>query len=272
MSGSAMSHAPFLADYIQMPSPEDARAAIRRDHRVPEAEALARLLPLQPPDSHSRMIQKAAMRLAERVRATPPPALSAESFLRQYSLSTREGIALMCVAEALLRIPDAQTADALLRDKLGEGNWSSESAEGWLASAAEWGLMLTGKLAQWHEVSASETNLPGQLKHLVARLGEPVVRGAVRHAMRILAGQFVLAESIEQAVARAGERRPYRFSFDMLGEAARTAEDAARYFASYVHSIETAGAPDTVSIKLSALHPRFEEAKRNRVLAELLPR
>src|SRR4051812_29258766 len=272
MSGSAMSHAPFLADYIQMPSPEEAKAAIRRDHRVPEAEALARLVPLQPAGAGSQAIQALATRLAERVRGTPPPALSAESFLRQYSLSTREGIALMCVAEALLRIPDAETADALLRDKLAEGNWTSEAAEGWLASAAEWGLMLTGKLAQWHEVSASETNLPGQLKHLVARLGEPVVRGAVRHAMRILAGQFVLAESIEQAVARADEHRPYRFSFDMLGEAARTAEDADRYFSAYERSIRATRAPDTVSIKLSALHPRFEEMKRARVFAELVPR
>src|SRR3954470_17374084 len=175
MSGSAMSYTPFLADYIQMPSADDARTAIRRDHRVPEAEALARLLPLQPPDSHSRMIQKAAMRLAERVRATPPPALSAESFLRQYSLSTREGIALMCVAGALLRIPDAQTADALLRDKLADGNWASDSAGGWLGSAVGWGLMLSGKLAQWPEASAADAELPAQLKHLVARLGEPVV-------------------------------------------------------------------------------------------------
>jgi RHH-type proline utilization regulon transcriptional repressor/proline dehydrogenase/delta 1-pyrroline-5-carboxylate dehydrogenase len=174
------------------------------------------------------------------------------------------------VAEALLRIPDAETADALLRDKLALGNWSSESAEGWLASAAEWGLMLTGKLGEWHDAPGGD--LPSQLKNLVARLGEPVVRGAVRQAMRILAGQFVLAETIEQAAARAGDRRPYRFSFDMLGEAARTAEDAARYLASYERSIRAVREPDTVSIKLSALHPRFEEAKRSRVFEELLPR
>ena len=253
-----------------MPPGDDARAAIRRDHRLPEAEALARLLPLQPRDEAAHAIERFATGLAARVRASPPPPLSAESFLRQYSLSTPEGIALMCVAEALLRIPDAATQDALLRDKLAPGDWAAEEPDSWVASAAEWGLMLTGKLAQWHEVP--QAGLGSQLKHLVARLGEPVVRGAVRQAMRILAGQFVLAETIEQAAACAGQSRPYRFSFDMLGEAARTAEDAERYLESYERSIRAVGAPDSVSIKLSALHPRFEEAKRKRVFGELLPR
>jgi len=253
-----------------MPPGDDVRAAIRRDHRLPEAEALARLLPLQPKGEAARAVERLAAALAARVRASPPPALSAESFLRQYSLSTPEGIALMCVAEALLRIPDAATQDALLRDKLGLGDWTSEAAEGWVASAAEWGLMLTGKLAQWHEVP--QAGLGSQLKHLVARLGEPVVRGAVRQAMRILAGQFVVAETIEQAAASAAQSRPYRFSFDMLGEAARSAEDADRYLEAYARSIRAVGAPDSVSIKLSALHPRFEEAKRKRVFEELLPR
>src|SRR3954471_14666879 len=249
---------------------EPLRAAIRRDHRIAEAHAVSRLRALQPDSQLTKDIHSLARRLAERVRASPPAPLSAESFLRQYGLSTREGIALMCVAEALLRIPDPETADALLRDKLSQGNWESESQGSLLASATDWGLMLTGTLARWHDVPGD--GFTAQMKQLAARLGEPVVRTAVRHAMRILAGQFVLAETIEDATRRAGERRPYRFSFDMLGEAARTAQDAERYFASYAHSIKTAGAPDTVSIKLSALHPRFEEAKRSRVLSELLPR
>jgi RHH-type proline utilization regulon transcriptional repressor/proline dehydrogenase/delta 1-pyrroline-5-carboxylate dehydrogenase len=249
---------------------EPLRAAIRRDHRIAEPDAVSRLLALQPDGQLTKDIHALATHLAERVRATPPAPLSAESFLRQYGLSTGEGIALMCVAEALLRIPDAETADALLRDKLSQGNWDSESQGSLLASATDWGLMLTGTLARWHDLPGD--GFTAQMKQLAARLGEPVVRTAVRHAMRILAGQFVLAETIEDAVRRAGDRRPYRFSFDMLGEAARTAEDAGRYFASYVHSIKTARAPDTVSIKLSALHPRFEEAKRGRVLSELLPR
>jgi RHH-type transcriptional regulator, proline utilization regulon repressor / proline dehydrogenase / delta 1-pyrroline-5-carboxylate dehydrogenase len=252
-----MSAVRFFADYS-----EEMREAIRRQHRVPEAEAVARLRGLQPDATTSRRISETALRLARRVRETPPGALSAESFLRSYGLTTREGVALMCVAEALLRIPDADTQDALIRDKLASGSWST-------ASAADWALMLTGTLARWHD---AEEESFSTLKQLIARLGEPVVRTAVRRAMRILAGQFVLAETIEEAVARARERRPYRFSFDMLGEAARTAEDAERYFQLYRTAIAAVGPPDAVSIKLSALHPRFEEAKRARVFDELLPR
>jgi len=236
---------------------------LRRFHRIAEAEAVERLRALQPDQSTSQRIGQRALRLAQRVRATPPSPLSAESFLRSYGLTTPEGVALMCVAEALLRIPDAETADALIRDKLASGNWSA-------ASAADWALMLTGTLAKWHD--AEERGFPTTIKKLIARLGEPVVRGAVRQAMRILAGQFVLAETIEDAVKRGNERRPYRFSFDMLGEAARTAQDAERYFVVYRNAVLKVAAPRRPSIKLSALHPRFEEAKRERVFAELLPR
>ena len=243
----------------------------RRDHRMPEAEAVRRLLAFQPGKDASRRIASLALRLAQRVRATPPGPLSAESFLRHYGLSTREGVALMCVAEALLRIPDPQTADALLRDKLASGNWgSTKDEDSFVSSAADWALMLTGTLARWRE--APQEDLSSSLKQLVARLGEPVARAAIRQAMRILAEQFVLAETIEEAVSRAGGRRPYRFSFDMLGEAARTAEDAARYFAAYSNAIRAAAPPDSLSVKLSALHPRFEEMKRGRVFSELLPK
>ena len=235
---------------------------LRALHRMPEAEAVSRLRALQPAADVSSGISKRATSLAQRVRATPPSALSAESFLRSYGLTTPEGVALMCVAEALLRIPDAETQDALIRDKLAGGEWSA-------ASAADWALMLTGTIARWHDAQEE----PGSLiKRLIARLGEPVVRTAVKQAMRILAGQFVLAETIEEAVKRGNERRPYRFSFDMLGEAARTAEDAANYLASYTRAIKAVKAPDALSIKLSALHPRFEEAKRARVFSELLPK
>ena len=235
---------------------------LRRWHRIAEAQAVERLRALQPDQGTSQRIGQRALRLAQRVRAAPPSALSAESFLRSYGLTTPEGVALMCVAEALLRIPDADTADALIRDKLAGGNWSA-------ASAADWALMLTGTLAKWHDAQEQPAAL---LKRLIARLGEPVVRGAVKQAMRILAGQFVLAETIEDAVKRGNERRPYRFSFDMLGEAARTAEDAERYLVLYRNAVLKVGAPDALSIKLSALHPRFEEAKRERVFSELLPR
>ena len=175
----------------------------------------------------------------------------------------------MCVAEALLRIPDAATADALLRDKLAQGQWDVEQKDGFLSSAADWALLLTGTLARWHDADEEPAAL---LKRLAARLGEPVVRRAVRQAMRILAEQFVLAQTIEQAVERGAERAPYRFSYDMLGEGARSAGDAATFYQSYAHAIGTITAPDAVSIKLSALHPRFEEMKRSRVFAELLPK
>jgi RHH-type proline utilization regulon transcriptional repressor/proline dehydrogenase/delta 1-pyrroline-5-carboxylate dehydrogenase len=241
---------------------------IRRDHRIPEAEALARLRALQPDKATSAKITAAALRLAQRVRGARPAALSAESFLRHYGLSTREGVALMCVAEALLRIPDPETADALLREKLSGGNWGQGAEDSWAASAADWALMLTGTLARWRDADEEPV---AQLKRLAARLGEPVVRTAVRQAMRILASQFVIGETIEEAVTRGRVFEAYRFSYDMLGEAARTAEDAARYFEAYSHAIRGTPAGDGVSVKLSALHPRFEEAKRARVFSELLP-
>jgi RHH-type proline utilization regulon transcriptional repressor/proline dehydrogenase/delta 1-pyrroline-5-carboxylate dehydrogenase len=246
---------------------------IRQDHRIPEAEALERLRRLQPERGASERITERALSLARQVRATRPAALSAESFLRHYGLSTQEGVALMCVAEALLRIPDPETADALLREKLSAGQWGKgggqDAEDSWAASAADWALMLTGTLARWREADAEPV---AQLKRLAARLGEPVVRTAVRQAMRILASQFVIGETIAEAVTRGRAYDSYRFSYDMLGEAARTAEDAARYFEAYSKAIRGTPAGDGVSVKLSALHPRFEEAKRARVFAELVPR
>ena len=250
---------------------------IRQDHRLAEAEALERLRALQPEHEASRRITEQALRLASEVRSTRPAALSAESFLRHYGLSTPEGVALMCVAEALLRIPDPETADALLREKLSAGGWAKSGGKGagqdaddsWAASAADWALMLTGTLARWREAEAEPI---AQLKRLAARLGEPVVRTAVRQAMRILASQFVIGETIEEAVTRSRAFEAYRFSYDMLGEAARSAEDAARYFDAYARAIRGTPAGDGVSVKLSALHPRFEEAKRARVFDELAPR
>jgi len=246
---------------------------IRQDHRLPEAEALERLRRLQPERGASERITERALGLARQVRAARPAALSAESFLRHYGLSTQEGVALMCVAEALLRIPDPETADALLREKLSAGQWGKsggqDAEDSWAASAADWALMLTGTLARWREADAEPV---AQLKRLAARLGEPVVRTAVRQAMRILASQFVIGETIAEAVTRGRAYDSYRFSYDMLGEAARTAEDAARYFDAYSKAIRGTPAGDGVSVKLSALHPRFEEAKRARVFAELVPR
>ena len=246
---------------------------IRQDHRLAEAAAVERLRALQPEREVSQRITEQALSLAREVRLTRPAALSAESFLRHYGLSTPEGVALMCVAEALLRIPDPETADALLREKLSAGAWGKgagqDAEDSWAASAADWALMLTGTLARWREAEAEPI---AQLKRLAARLGEPVVRTAVRQAMRILASQFVIGETIEEAVTRSRAFEAYRFSYDMLGEAARSAEDAARYFDAYARAIRGTPAGDGVSVKLSALHPRFEEAKRSRVFDELAPR
>jgi RHH-type proline utilization regulon transcriptional repressor/proline dehydrogenase/delta 1-pyrroline-5-carboxylate dehydrogenase len=257
------------------------RARIRADHRLPEAQAVERLRARAAlaPEVETRIGER-ALGLAARVRAAPRKPWSAEAFLSHHGLSTAEGVALMCLAEALLRIPDPDKADELLREKLGAGRWEDAPDDGSLmASAADWALMLTGTLARWAD--QPDEDLAARVRRIVARLGEPVVRGAVRQAMRLLAEQFVLAETIEGATKAASERRPLRFSYDMLGEAARSAEDAARYFDSYAEAIRTVAARnasgpvtarDGISVKLSALHPRFEEAKRARVFAELLPR
>jgi RHH-type proline utilization regulon transcriptional repressor/proline dehydrogenase/delta 1-pyrroline-5-carboxylate dehydrogenase len=190
----------------------------------------------------------------------------------------------MCLAEALLRIPDAETADRLIRDKLAEAHWEAHlgQSESLLVNAATFGLMLTGRLVRLDTQTAASVG--ERLGRLVARSGEPAIRAALREAMRILAQQFVMGRTIEEALARAheGENRRYRYSFDMLGEAALTAGHAERYFEQYARAIkavasyprEAAGvfAAPGVSVKLSALHPRFEHAQRTRLLRELEPR
>jgi RHH-type proline utilization regulon transcriptional repressor/proline dehydrogenase/delta 1-pyrroline-5-carboxylate dehydrogenase len=207
-----------------------------------------------------------------------------ESFLAQYDLSTQEGVLLMCVAEALLRIPDAATADALIRDKLARGDWEKHlgASDSLLVNASTWGLMLTGRLTRIEPADARDP--ASWYQRIVARAGEPVVRVAVRQAMKVMAEQFVMGRTIGEALARArsGDGARFRYSFDMLGEAALTADDAARYQAAYAAAIAIIGANRTdttadvvaqpsISIKLSALHPRYEFAQRERVLAELVP-
>ncbi len=258
-----------------------ARARLLSEHRIEEAVALDRLRAHASLDAErSRRVASRALALAERVRETPQGGLNAESFLRQHGLSSREGVALMCLAEALLRIPDADTADALLQEKLGSGDWGRAEGGSLAAHAAEWALMLTGTLARWHELQ--EQDLGAQLKRAVSRLGEPVVRGAVRQAMHILAEQFVLAPNIAEAIEHSRAQPNWRYSYDMLGEAARTRDDAKRYLDAYAQAVRAvsagagagAGAAherDGVSVKLSALHPRFEPAQHRRIQAELLP-
>lgn len=256
---------------------------IARVTRLPEAEVIDKLVDQLPFDAVAeRTIEREALALAEAVRSQRSSGLSAEGFLAHFGLDTREGIALMCMAEALLRIPDGPTADRFLADKLADTNWSAqESDDNVLLNAATWGLMLTGRLYDWR--SEGRGGIASTLASAVKRLGEPVARTAVRQAMRIMAEQFIAAEKIEAAIAAAPPREAagYRFSYDMLGESAKTEEDAERYCEAYRHAISALGGGFSekpayeragISVKLSALHARFEPLKRQRVMSELLPR
>jgi len=208
-----------------------------------------------------------------------------ESFLEEFGLSNAEGLALMCLAEALLRVPDEETADKLIAEKVRTGNWSEHvgKSDNWLVNAGTWGLMLTGTLVALPEAVRNDPNK--FMSNFVSRAGEPVVRAGAMQAMRILGEQFVLGRSIEAAIKRgAGMVRSgmaARYSFDMLGEGARTNGDAERYVKSYGAAIDAVGASaqgagphaaSGVSVKLSALHPRYEARSQERVFAELYPR
>ncbi|MGL4729082.1 MAG: proline dehydrogenase family protein, partial [Bosea sp. (in: a-proteobacteria)] len=202
-----------------------------------------------------------------------------EEMLREYALSTREGLALMALAEALLRVPDSATADRLIEDKLGQGDFAhhESKSDAWLISASAWALGLSARIIQPGETPE------GIIGQIAKRIGLPTLRTATRQAMRVMGNHFVLGQTIAEALKRAGtaEGRIFRYSFDMLGEGARTAADAQRYWQSYADAIAAIGAsagnaplPDRpgISVKLSALHPRYEALNEARVLNELVPR
>jgi len=225
-----------------------------------------------------------AVDLVERARASVKKQGVVESFLQEFSLGTREGLALMCLAEALLRTPDEDTRDRLIAEKIGSADWSSHlgQSDSLFVNASTWGLMLTGKLVDVDE--EARTDLPGFLKRIVGRLGEPVIREAVAAAVRIMGEQFVVGRTIEAALKRSN-REGWLCSFDMLGEGARTAADAERYEKIYADAIEAVGkmakgqkgfvGPESghgVSVKLSALSPRYEATHEARVWSELYPR
>ncbi len=234
-------------------------------------------------ESAREKIQGTAATLVRGVRKHAANEGGIDAFLQQYDLSSEEGVLLMCIAEALLRIPDADTADRLIADKITSANWEDHLGESdsLFVNASTWGLMLTGQLLQLDE--AAKGNPARYLGKLASRTGEPVVRAAMRQAMRIMGFQFVMGRTIEEALNRAHtkENQEYRYSFDMLGEAALTAEDAVRYFESYASAIdsigERAGSPadifaaPSISVKLSALHPRYEFAQHDRVMRQLVP-
>ncbi len=273
----------FLDDRPAL-SDDPGRVGIRAAHRADEAACVAELLELAAVDDGTKArIRARALELAARVRRAGGDQLSVEAFLHEYQLSTREGIMLTCLAEALLRIPDADTADRLIRDKLSAGEWSRHLGRSGslLVNASTWGLMLTGRVVRANLEADAD---PGAwLTRLLHRLGEPVLRQALLQAMRVLGRHFVLGQTIEQAIGRAreAERKGYRYSYDMLGEAARTAADAEDYRVAYrdaiaaisnaAHGADLIARPG-VSIKLSALHPRYELAQHRRLQAELYPR
>lgn len=224
-------------------------------------------------------IDRTATRLIEAIRANDDPLGGVEDMLREFALSTKEGLALMVLAEALLRVPDARTADQFIEDKLGQGDFvhHETKSSAFLVNASAWALGLSARVIQPGETPQ------GTIGRLTKRLGAPAVRAATRQAMRLMGSHFVLGETIEAALARAQPHsaHPPRYSFDMLGEGARTADDAERYFNSYARAIEAIGRaaddrplPDRpgISVKLSALHPRFEAVSASRVMTELVPR
>jgi RHH-type transcriptional regulator, proline utilization regulon repressor / proline dehydrogenase / delta 1-pyrroline-5-carboxylate dehydrogenase len=223
--------------------------------------------------------------LVRRIRESRDKRSAVDAFTQEYALSSEEGVVLMCLAESLLRVPDAATADKLIRDKIRTGDWSSHinRSQSLFVNASTWALMLSGRVVTLDE--AAKKDFTGIWKRLVARSGEPVIRQAIIYAMRVLGRQFVLGRTINEALrnGRPLVEQGYRYSFDMLGEAAYTAGDAARYYESYRLALVAIAAdrPDkrasiferpSISVKLSALHPRYEWIKHARVMTELLPK
>ena len=260
------------------------RQAITAAWRLPEPEAVKLVVEgARLPQGVAARSQALATRIAQTLRTRETGAGRAgivQNLLQEYALSSQEGIALMCLAEALLRIPDRATRDDLIRDKISRGQWHSHlgKSPSLFVNAATWGLLLTGKLVSTH----SEYGLSAALGRLVSLGGEPLIRKGVDMAMRMMGEQFVTGETINEALqnAREREQQGFRYSFDMLGEAALTSADAQRYLRDYENAIHAIGKASAgrgiyegpgISIKLSALHPRYSRAQHDRVMNELYP-
>lgn len=278
-------HQPFLEFAEQILPQSVSRAAITAAWRRPETDAVSMLLEqARLPQPVATEAHKLAYRLAEKLRSQKNAAGRAgmvQSLLQEFSLSSQEGVALMCLAEALLRIPDKATRDALIRDKISNGNWQSHigRSSSLFVNAATWGLLFTGRLVSTH----NEANLSSSLNRIIGKSGEPLIRKGVDMAMRLMGEQFVTGETIAEALANARklEDKGFRYSYDMLGEAALTAADAQAYMVSYQQAIHAIGKASNgrgiyegpgISIKLSALHPRYSRAQYDRVMDELYPR
>lgn len=260
------------------------RKAVRDHLRADESQAVRRMAgeAALPPAARERIAARAEALVVD-VRRERVGRGGLDAFLHEFGLSSNEGVVLMCLAEALLRVPDAETVDKLIKDKIATADWQAHlgHSDSIFVNASTWALMLTGRVVR---LDARDTgDLTGTLRRLVQSSGEPVIRGAVTQAMRILGRQFVMGRTIGEALdrAKADEKHGYRHSYDMLGEAARTMADADRYFESYQAAIAAIGvaaagrdliAAPGISVKLSALHPRYEFAQRQRVINELVPR
>ena len=266
---------------VKQPAPATAAPTFSAPYAPPDEPFAKAWLTASPDPAATQRIDGLAARLIAAVRSDSGGLAGGlggiEEFLREYSLSTKEGLALMVLAEALLRVPDAATSDLLIEDKLAAGDWTRRQVKSnaLLVSASAWALDITARIVQPGETPDTI------IEQIAKRLGMPAVRAATRQAMRLLGSHFVMGQSIEEALGRAGGDPEFRYSFDMLGEGARSADDARRYFESYAHAIAAIGAaagnralPERpgISVKLSALHPRYEAVSRDRVLAELTPR
>ncbi len=279
------SHQPFLEFAEQIQPQSVSRAAITAAWRRAETDAVPMLLEqARLPQPVAEKTHQLAWSLAENLRNQKTASGRAgmvQSLLQEFSLSSQEGVALMCLAEALLRIPDKATRDALIRDKISNGNWQSHigRSPSLFVNAATWGLLFTGRLVSTH----NEASLSRSLNRIIGKSGEPLIRKGVDMAMRLMGEQFVTGETIAEALANARklEEKGFRYSYDMLGEAALTAADAQAYMVSYQQAIHAIGKASNgrgiyegpgISIKLSALHPRYSRAQYDRVMEELYPR
>lgn len=266
-----------------LPRLSDGRRAINDAYLADERAWVQELIKIyRYPDAVRDEAKKLARQLVQQVRSKQQAQNPVKSLIHEYSLSTQEGIVLMCLAEALLRIPDAATADKLIHDKLALADWNAHTGrrQSLFVNASSWAMLITGKIA--HAAHTPAIDWTSVFDHMVGRVGEPLVRTALKQGVRWLGSLFVMGSTIDHAIARAKQAAQYRYSFDMLGESALTREDAERYFHAYRQAIEAVGenargdvsiyANPSISVKLSALHPRYEFAKRDRLFKELLPK
>lgn len=260
------------------------RQKIRDFYRIDEAKIVDHILPLAEVgvSARSRAWER-ARQMVVNIRNDQHGQGGIDALLNEFSLSSEEGVVLMCLAEALLRVPDQETQDSLIRDKLASGDWSSHlgNSDSLFVNASSWGLLVTGKMVSYSDKNKEDQF--GVLKRTVGRLGEPVIRKSVQFAMKIMGKQFVMGRTIDEAIERAipKEQKGYAYSYDMLGEGARTMPDAERYFDSYLSAIHSIGKAANgrgpikspgISVKLSAIHPRYEFTHKQRVMEELVPK